>query len=92
MKSLTEDQKVFIATIASEGAVTALGEPVSSVSRQAMANVVMNRASSSGWTVAAICAEPNQFSGYGDENYQTCMAYLNARNGGNAIYEAIIWD
>ena len=93
--SLTEDEKVLVATIAAEATVTAQGKQVSSAGRQAMANVVINRVGVREWaqykTVADICKYTG-FDGYGDKNYQTCMEYLNARDGSNAVYEAIIWD
>jgi len=93
--TLSEDQKVLVATIAAEATVTAQGNPVSSAGRQAMANVALNRVGVSEWsqykTVAEIC-QYTGFDGYGNENFQDCMTYLNARDGSNATYEAIIWD
>ena len=92
---LTKDQKVLVATIAAEATVTAQGKPVSSAGRQAMANVALNRVGSREWskyeTVAEIC-QYTGFDGYGDRNYQACMTYLNARDGSDDTYEAIIWD
>ncbi len=91
--ALTEDQKVFVATIAAEGTVTVKGNPVSSQGRKAMANVIMNRVGKREWskykTVADICANTG-FDGYGDANYNACMAYLNKRDGSNKTYEKII--
>ena len=93
--SLTLDQKVLIATIAAEGAVNAHGEPVSSSARQAMANVALNRVGSREWkeytTVSEIC-QYTGFDGYGSINYNSCMEYLNNRDGQNEMYESIIWD
>ncbi len=93
--ALSQDQKVLIATIAAEATVTAQGTPVSSQARQAMANVALNRVGRREWsqhtTVADICRLTG-FDGYGDHNYQACMAYLNNRDGCNETYEAIIWD
>ena len=93
--SLTQDQKVLISTIAAEGAVTAQGTPVSSVARQAMANVALNRVGNREWsnykTVSDVC-QYSGFDGYGNRNYDLCMAYLEERNGNNPVYEAIISD
>ena len=93
--TLSEDQKVLVATIAAEATVTAQGNPVSSAGRQAMVNVALNRVGVCEWsqykTVAEIC-QYTGFDGYGNENFQDCMTYLNARDGSNATYEAIIWD
>lgn len=90
-----EDEKVLIATIAAEAAVTAKGEPVSSEARQAMANVALNRVGSREWSrhksVSAICAYTG-FDGYGTQNYYACMEYLNNRDFSNPTYERIIWD
>ena len=94
-KQLTADEKVLIATIAAECSVTENGKPASSQARQAMANVALNRVGSREWsehkTVAEVC-QYTGFDGFGDENYQACMAYLNERDGSNSTYEAIIYD
>ena len=93
--AISQDQAVLIATIAAEATVTAKHTPVSSHARQAMANVALNRVGKREWkkhkTVADICRSTG-FDGYGDRNYQACMAYLNNRDGCNETYEAIIWD
>ena len=92
---LSDEEKVLVATIAAEATVNSQGDPVSSAARQAMANVAINRVGSREWseytTVAEIC-QFTGFDGYGDENYQACMTYLNSRDGSNATYEAVIWD
>ena len=92
-KNLSKDEKVLVATIAAEATVTAKGTPASSAARQAMANVVMNRIGVREWskynTVSEICAYTG-FDGYGDTNYEACMAYLNERDGSNMLYESII--
>ena len=93
--ALSYEQKVLISTIAAEASVTALGTPVSSQARQAMANVALNRVGSREWSrytsVAEIC-QYTGFDGYGGSNYWACMNYLNQRDGSNSIYEEIIWD
>ena len=92
---LTDDQKVLIATIAAEGAVTLVGSEVSSQARQAMANVALNCVGQREWaryhSVAQIC-QYTGFDGYGTNNYYACMTYLNNRDGNNGMYEQIVWD
>ena len=93
--ALSYEQKVLTSTIAAEASVTALGTPVSSQTRQVMANVALNRVGSREWSrytsVADIC-QYTGFDGYGGSNYLACMDYLNQRDGSNSIYEEIIWD
>ena len=90
---LSENDKVLIATIAAEATVTAEGNQVSSEARQAMANVALNRVGKREWkkykTVAEVC-EKSGFDGYGDDNYDACMEYLNNRDYSNKTYESII--
>ena len=93
--NLNEEEQVLVATIAAEATVAANGNPVSSEARQAMANVVLNRVGQREWSqyssVAEIC-QYTGFDGYGNENYEECLKYLNNRDGSNKTYEAIIWD
>jgi len=81
--------------MAAEASVTVQKKPVSSAGRQAMANVAVNRVGkrecSKYITVADIC-KFSGFDGYGNGDYTACMAYLDARDGRNATYEAIIAD
>ena len=69
--NLTKEQKVFISTIAGEGMWTAKGKPVSTVARQSIANVIVNRVGSREWkdytTVSEICANTG-FDAYDDNN------------------------
>ena len=91
--NLTKEQKVFISTIAGEGMWTAKGKPVSTVARQSIANVIVNRVGSREWkdytTVSEICANTG-FDAYDDNNYWSCMEYLDNRDYSNDYYEQVI--
>lgn len=91
--NLTKEQKVFISTIAGEGMLTAKGKPVSTVARQSIANVIVNRVGSREWkdytTVSEICANTG-FDAYDDNNYWSCMEYLDNRDYSNDYYEQVI--
>lgn len=91
--NLTDDQKVFISTIAGEGMWTAQGKQVSTEARQSIANVINNRVGSREWqeytSVSEICAYTG-FDAYGDNNYWDCMNYLNNRDYSNEYYEQVI--
>ncbi len=92
---LSDEQKIFVATIAAEAGIAANGKPVSRIARQAMAFVAMNRIHGKDWAtydnVADICKYTG-FSGYGSANYYLCMDYLNNRDRSNSFYETIITD
>ena len=88
---LTNEQKVFVATISAEAQWRADKKPVSSKARRSMAHVVINRLNSREWkglTLSEICADG--FDAYGNEDFQTCMDYLNNRDGRNSYYEQVI--
>lgn len=90
---LTDDQKVFISTIAGEATITAAGYRVSPLARQAIANVIMNRIGQREWakytTATEICAYTG-FGGYRSYLYEDCMDYLNHRDGSNEEIETLI--
>ena len=92
-KELTEDQKVFISTIAGEATITAQGYSVSPLARQAIANVIMNRIGQREWarytSAADICACTG-FGGYKSYLFHACMDYLNHRDGSNEEIELLI--
>ena len=90
---LTPDQKVFIATIYAEALVSANGNYVSPIARQAIACVIMNRIGQREWarfqTAGEVCAFSG-FSAHDSYNYQECMKYLDNRDGSNQQIEELI--
>ena len=89
---LTESQRIFVATIASE----AIGE--NTLSQQAVAHVIMNRVDDSTreWrhlnTVVDVISQPWAFTGFHLQEPQYILAinYLNNRTGDNQLYENLI--
>ena len=85
--NLTQDQKVFVATIAAEAITTGTN------GRKGVANVIMNRIGQREWsdyqTAWEVCAYSG-FDAYGNNNYLACMDYLNNRDGSNSGYEQLI--
>lgn len=92
-EELTPDQKIFIATIYAEALVSANGNYVSPIARQAIACVIMNRIGQREWarfqTAGEVCAFSG-FSAHGSYNYQECMKYLDNRDGSNQQIEELI--
>lgn len=80
---LNQEQKVFVSTIAAE----ALNYGITS--QRAVADVITNRTTDT-VSITDVITSPNQFSGYGDHNYNACMSYLNSRDGSIQVYENLI--
>ena len=84
---LTEDEKIFIATVAGE----AIGENEKTWS--AVAHVIKNRVGYREWksyTNTTDVIKNTGFDGYLSSQYNYCMNYLNNRTGNDATYERLI--
>jgi len=86
-ENLTEEQKIFIATIAGES----IGQ--GSLAWEAVGNVIMNRIGVREWSkysTATDVIKNTGFDGYGSNEYKKAMEYLNNRTGDNQLYENLI--
>jgi len=86
---LTEEQKHFVATVASE----AIGE--NKKTQKAVAHTIMNRfyEPRDRWRHVTSVSDVliwEQFRGIGGNQYILCMNYLNNRDGSNVLYENLI--
>lgn len=85
-KYLDLEAKQLISTVASE----AIGE--NSLSRKAVANVIINRTKERSITIKEVVSAPYQFSGYGQEIFNAAMDYMDNRTYNNSLYEQLIAD
>ena len=86
-QQLTEEQKVFIATIAGES----IGQ--GSVAWEAVSNTVINRIGVYDWArykTAFEVIKNTGYEGYGSREYVKAMEYLSKRSGDNQLYESLI--
>lgn len=84
---IPDDAKYLIAIVDGEA------EGENSISRRAVASVIVNRTVSRKRSLGSFYSTVSwsfQFSSYGGSLYTKCMRYLNNRTGKNSTYEAII--